>query len=146
MNWIKKKWTGIEIKSKTVREFGFILSGFFLLAPYGVGLIKEWLFHVPLHVWSGWIFLSTLSLLANLLAPKLMKLMFHTAMFVAGGISTVMTQIILFLFFYFVLSPISFTMRIIGKDLLDEKIDLSAKTYWKKRDRLLNREQYERLF
>jgi len=48
--------------------------------------------------------------------------------------------------FYFVLSPVSITMQLLGKDILDQKIDLQAASYWKKKTPPPNREQYEKLF
>ncbi|MBI5472049.1 MAG: hypothetical protein HY961_06855 [Ignavibacteriae bacterium] len=44
------------------------------------------------------------------------------------------TRILLSLFFYLILTPIGLMMRVFGKDFLDERIDRSASTYWKKRD------------
>jgi hypothetical protein len=64
--------------------------------------------------------------------------------FVLGWINT---RILLGIFFYLILTPIGLIMRISGKDLIDQKIDKGAKSYWKKRERVpFDPAQYERLF
>jgi len=44
------------------------------------------------------------------------------------------TRLLLGIFFYLILTPLGLVMRLFGVDLLDQKIDKQAKTYWKKRD------------
>ncbi len=44
------------------------------------------------------------------------------------------THVVLSVFFYLVLTPGSLVVRLLGKDLLDQRIDRSAKTYWRKRE------------
>lgn len=46
----------------------------------------------------------------------------------------VSTKVVLSIFFYLVLTPTGLLMRLFGKDLLDKRIDRSAKSYWKRRD------------
>jgi len=82
----------------------------------------------------------------TLLVPRLMKLIYRVAMFVATGISWVMTRVVLFILFYLVISPLSVVMRILGKDFLGEKIDATSKTYWVKRGPRPPRAQYEKLY
>ena len=57
------------------------------------------------------------------------------------------TRVILGIFFFLVMTPVAFVLRLTGKDLLDEKIDRGTTTYWKKRERVpFDPERYERLF
>ena len=146
MNLIKKTWEEIKADPKTVREFGFILSGFFLCAPIAVALIKTFFGRQPFHYWWGWLFFSAAALGINLFLASWMALIYRAAMFIAHGISWVMMRVILGILFYLVISPLSIAMRLLGKDLLDEKIDKSAATYWRKRSSQFNRGQYEKLF
>lgn len=44
------------------------------------------------------------------------------------------TRLLLGIFFYLILTPLGVIMRLFGVDLLDQKIDRQATTYWKKRD------------
>ncbi|MBI4372530.1 MAG: hypothetical protein HY585_02235 [Candidatus Omnitrophica bacterium] len=146
MNSIKKTWSEIPLNPKTIREFGFILTGFLLLFPVLASGIKVFFAHQPFHYWLGWPCLSLSALLLNLFAPQGMSEVYRWAMLAAHGISWVMMRLILGLFFYLMMSPISIAIRILGKDILDQKIDPNASSYWKKREPRANRERYERLF
>lgn len=146
MNSIKKLWQGIRADQKTVREFGFILSGFFLLVPFLVGVIKAFFAHVPFHYWWGWFLLSAVAAGTNLFFPSWTALIYRLAMVFAHGISWVMMRVILGILFYAVLTPIGVVIRLGGKDPLDRKVDRSRATYWHKRSPPPSRERYERLF
>ena len=54
----------------------------------------------------------------------------------AFALGWVNTRILLGVFFYLIITPVGLFMRLVGKDILDTKIDRSAKTYWKRRDRV----------
>lgn len=43
------------------------------------------------------------------------------------------TRIILGIFYYLVLTPIGLVLRLFGKDVLDQRINRQAISYWKKR-------------
>ncbi|MBI3999029.1 MAG: hypothetical protein HY351_00290 [Candidatus Omnitrophica bacterium] len=146
MNLIKKTWNDIPRNPKTVREFGFILTGVLLLFPAAASGLKVFFAHQAFHYGLGWPILSLIVLFVNLFALKVMLLIYRIAMFVAHGISWVVMRLILGVFFYLVLSPVSITMQLLGKDILDQKIDPQAASYWKKKTPPPNREQYERLF
>lgn len=146
MNSIKKTWVETSPEPKTVREFGFILAGFLFLFPLLTNLIGILFAHRDFHYWLGWPFLSGTALFLNLFLPSVITLIYRVAMFVAHGISWVTMRFVLAILFYLVLSPISITMRLLGKDFLDQKIDYGATSYWKKRTIKVSREQYERLF
>lgn len=55
-------------------------------------------------------------------------------MALAFALGWINTRILLGVFFYLIITPTGLLMRLFGKDLLDEKIDRSATSYWKKRD------------
>ena len=44
-----------------------------------------------------------------------------------------MSRVVLSVLFYLVITPISLAMRVFGKDILDQRIDRSAASYWHKR-------------
>lgn len=131
---------------KTVREFGFILTGFFLVFPLLGNAVRVLIAHKEFHYWWGWFVLSILALGINLFVSQFMAFIYHAAMFVAHGISWVVMRLVLGILFYLVLSPLSITMRLFGKDILDQKIDRNAQTYWNKRTPREGVEHYEHLF
>jgi hypothetical protein len=64
--------------------------------------------------------------------------------FVLGWINT---RVLLGAFFYLVMTPLGLILRWTGKDLLDERIDRSAASYWIKRERKpFDRKRLERMF
>ncbi len=146
MNWIKKQWTVIKAEPKTVREFGFILAGFFLLFPLLTKLLGVWLAHRKFYYWYGWLIFALATFAVNLMLPRAMSFVYRSAMLVAHGISWVVMRVVLGVFFYVIISPISITMRLLGKDLLDEKLEPTRCSYWRPRPKKEGKEHYQRLF
>lgn len=138
-NWIKRKWNKIPQDPKTLRNFGLILSVVLLILG-GIAFFRG-----RAHFGILW-FLSVPSFLLALWAPRILSYIYRPWMMVAELISWVMLRIILGLFFYFIFSPVAIILRLTGKDLLDERIDPNAQSYWRKRLTQMKPEQYERLF
>jgi len=146
LNWIKARWQKIEVTLKLVKEFGFILSGFLIVAPAIVGVLKWHFANEPFHYWLGWPALSVVVLIANFAFPKAVDFMFHVAMLFATLISAVIMRVLLFMLFYLVFTPMSLIARMIGKDFLDQKLDPGCESYWQRRPAQPPKEQYERMF
>jgi hypothetical protein len=130
----------IDTTPKKLRNFGI------LFAVVG-GLVSAW------GAWHGnasWIWWSgggAFFLLAGLAAPAFLKPLYIAWMSFAFVLGWINTRVILGVFFYCVMTPIGLVLRLTGKDLLDEKIDSTAKSYWKKRERRpVEPGRYERLF
>jgi hypothetical protein len=56
------------------------------------------------------------------------------------------SRIILFVLFYFILTPIGIAAKIFGKNFLDKKINIERKSYWNTRNNLYNKSQTEKQF
>ena len=139
MNWIKTRWKKIDKDPKTVRNFGLILAGIL----FTLGLLALLRGHAQYRIeWP----LSMMVVAFTFQAPKAMGIFYQAWMLVAEGISWVLLRIILAVLFYFVLTPLGAIIKLTEKDLLDEKIDRGAKSYWQKRSHPVAREQYEKLF
>ena len=138
MNWIKHRWSQIPADSKTVQKFGFILSGILLT----LGLLAFFRGHQQYGFeWP----LAAIVFYLSFSGSKIVTYIYRAAMLVTEPISWVLLRLILGIFYYLILSPVGFAMRLSGKDMLDEKIDRQASSYWKKHA-AKPREQYERLF
>ena len=86
-------------------------------------------------------------LVTGLVAQPVLQPVYTVWMKFAHVLAWINTRILLGLFFYLVLTPVGVVMRLLGKDLLDKKIDRAAPTYWVKREGIvLTRNPYERLF
>jgi hypothetical protein len=136
LNWIKNE---IPTDSKTVWKFGFILAGILGV----LGLIAFLRGHDQYRIeWP----MAVLVLLINFFAFPVLVSMYRFWMLIAEGISWILLRLILGVFYYLILSPVGITMRLFGRDVLEETIDRNTSSYWKKRSRKPSREQYERLF
>jgi len=65
----------------------------------------------------------------------------------AHFIGNVISTIVLSVFFYFVFGIVGIVLRIIRKDLLDQKIDYNRDSYWIEREqKLFNKKSYHNQF
>ena len=63
------------------------------------------------------------------------------------GIGTIVNAILMTIIFYLIFAPVGLFLRLIGKDLLNRKMDAQAKSYWILRDtKLTNRSRYTQQF
>ena len=58
----------------------------------------------------------------------------------------IILKLSLILIFYLLITPISFLLRLAGKDLLNERVDLSSKTYWEKRENEIKSDRYDKQY
>jgi len=123
-----------------VRKFGILFSGVCAVATAYL-LFKgnpSW----PWTIVAGLFFLG-----AGRLAFPVLRPIYIGWMKFAQVLGWINTRIILGLFFYVVITPIGVVLRLLGKDLLEEKFHPSAQTYWIKREpEPFDPKRYERLF
>ena len=74
-------------------------------------------------------------ILLGLIIPYFLKPIYIVWMSFAVLLGYIMTRVILTLLFGLIFIPVGLIIRVIGKDLLKEKIDHEAKSYWIHRDR-----------
>ena len=111
-----------DIKISSNRSFGLVFFVVFLLIS-----IYPLLHGQNLRFWSlivAIIFLA-LGLLNSKILTPLNKFWFKFGLLLGGIVSPVIMSII----FFFVVTPISFVMKIIGKDILNLKLN-NNNTYW----------------
>ena len=139
MNWIKKKWNSTKADVKTVKQFGLILS----LILFILGGLALWRGH---HQYKFEWPLAVIVLAISLIIPRFLVFIYQPWMIVAETISWVVLRVILGILFYLILSPVNLIMILFKKDILDQRLDPSASTYWKKRTGFSTKERYEKLF
>ena len=111
-----------DIKISSNRSFGLVFFVVFLLIS-----IYPLLHGQNLRFWSlivAIIFLA-LGLLNSKILTPLNKIWFKFGLLLGSIISPIIMSII----FFFVVTPISFVMKIIGKDILNLKLN-NNNTYW----------------
>ncbi len=122
-----------EIKSipstnKDLRKFG-VTIGAVLLIIAGVLFWKS----KPIYLYFGATAIVFAAL--SLLLPMILRPIYRAWMAFAVVMGFVMTRVILTALFFGLFTPIAFVARLLGKDLLNERIDKNAMTYWVKRER-----------
>ena len=115
-----------KIKISSNRNFGLIFSLFFLI-------ISLWNFRgnfqeVRILPFCFSIIFFTLGLLNSKYLTPLNKIWFKFGLLLGNIVSPIIMGFVFFL----VITPTSFIMKIIGKDLLKKKFNKSKKTYWLK--------------
>jgi hypothetical protein len=132
--------TKIKGTRDEVRKFGILFSVVGAVAT--AYLLFKGSPHWPWSIVAGVFFLGT-----GYFAYPVLKPFYIGWMKFAQVLAWVNTRILLGVFFYVVLTPIGVIMRLFGKDLLEEKLQPSAKTYWIKREpEPFDPKRYERLF
>lgn len=121
-----KEIRDIRATTKEARKFGLTI-GLFLLALSG------FLF------WKGRPSSQAVALaggafaLLGLAAPILLKPIYKVWMTFAVVMGFIMTRVILSVLFYAIFTPVSVVARLLGRDLLGERLDDGAATYWVRR-------------
>jgi multisubunit Na+/H+ antiporter MnhG subunit len=113
----------IKSSKKELREFGLTI-GAILVILGGVALWR----HRPSYPYllaAGVVFA-----VSGLLAPAVLKPLQKAWMALAVVMGFFVSRIVLFLLFYAVVTPIGLLTRIMGKDILDQKIDKKRRSYW----------------
>jgi len=116
----------IKSTKKELKEFGLTI-GIILSVLGGIGLWRGKPVG-PYFLGAGIIFITL-----GLTLPRILKPLQKVWMGFSVVMGFFMSRVILFILFYAVLTPISFATRIFGKDILDEKLDKEAKSYWHER-------------
>ena len=142
-------WTGrrnsrlierIDASTKNVRKFGYLFGAIGLVAS--AYLLYRGKFTWPYFGGAGLLFLA-----GALFAVPLLRPVYRAWMAFAHVLGWINARVLLGLFFYLVLTPVGLILRISGKDLLDEKIDRGAPSYWIRRERRADEKgRLERLF
>ncbi|NVO57764.1 hypothetical protein HW561_18350 [Rhodobacteraceae bacterium B1Z28] len=115
--------SNVDVEIGSERGFGFVFTAVFLIIAlwplWGGGTVR-W---IPLAI-------AATILALSLLAPQTLttpnRLWFKFGMLLGA----VVAPIVMFLVFITTFVPFGVVARLFGKDLLSEKLDSSAKSYW----------------
>jgi hypothetical protein len=130
-----------SIDRKELKQFAIIL-GIVLLILAGLNWWRE---HTSVAVVMA--VSAMASELIALIRPVLIKPIFIVLTTIAKGIGWFNTRLLLSLVFYGLMTPIGLIMRLLRKDLIDQKINKNASTYWHERkEKKLDPKHYEKQF
>lgn len=109
-----------------LRKFG-ITVGVVLL------LIAGFLFWKERASFSWFAAIGGALIVLGLIAPVVLKPVHRVWMTFAVVMGFIMTRVILTVLYYGLFTPVALMLKLLGKDLLEEKWDKTATSYWVKR-------------
>jgi len=119
-----------DINKPSERSFGIVFSIVFLIvALYPLTSFQDF------YLWA--LIVSVIFLLLAFVAPKTLatpnKLWFKFGIL----LGSIIAPIVMALVYFLTVLPTGLVMRLLGKDLLRQKLDKNAKSYWIERDELM---------
>ena len=120
---IRQQINDLKTDTPDLRKFGLLVGG--VLCVFGLLLLLRHKTNYPYLFWPG------AGLIAfSAVCPRALKYPYIAWMTMAFSLGFVMSQVILTLFFFLIVTPISLVARLVGKDFLSRKRDQQATTYW----------------
>jgi hypothetical protein len=107
-----------------LRKFGLVFATAMVLI---FGLFFPWLLERPWPVWP-WIVAAVFAVPA-LLLPQVLKHVFLVWMKIGHGLGWINSRIILGILFFLMFAPVALLLRLLGKDMLRQRLDASATSY-----------------
>ena len=129
----------IQSDKKELKKFGWTFAILFLI----LGGLFWW--RGKNHYFYCFIF-SILFLICSFV-PLILKPFHKIWMTLALVIGYIVTRVILYVLFYFILTPVSVINKLLGNQFLDIKMDKTKESYWNYRKvKAFNKSDYEKQF
>jgi hypothetical protein len=130
----------LKTGARELRKFGLMVGGVFV--AIGVLFLLRHKSSYPFFLGLG----STL-IVFGAIWPRALKYIYVAWMALAFTLGFVMSNVILTVFFFLLVTPIGLLSRLFGKDFLARKLDKHAASYWIPRaHETKTTESYERQF
>ena len=113
----------IPIEKSSPKSFGIVFSMVFLLVALYPLINSE-----SLRIWA--LVVSIIFFLLAFLAPKILVLPNKLWLKFGLLLGSIVAPIVMTLVYFFTVLPIGLIMRLLGKDILKQKLNKSAKSYW----------------
>jgi len=124
---IRQQINDLKTETPDLRKFGLLVGG--VLCVVGLLLLLRHKTNYPYLFWPG-----TVLITFGAVWPRALKYPYIAWMTMAFALGFVMSQVILTLFFFLLVTPIGLVARLFGKDFLNRKRDPQATTYWVPRE------------
>ena len=137
---LKEEIKNIKEEKTDFRKFGVSVGIVIFLISAALYLLDKDSF-----IYFG--IIGILLLLCAIILPNLLKPLNKVWMTLAIILGWFMSRVILFVLYYFIITPIGFFLKLIGKDFLHLKIDKNSQSYWEIREKNITEQiDYERQF
>jgi len=137
---LKEEFKHIKESKKDLRKFGLTVGGVLVI-------IAVFLFYFEKPAAIYFAIIGAILILTGLIYPTILKPLNKVWMGLAIVLGFIMSRVILTIFFYIILTPISLLAKLFRKKFMVLKYDKSAKTYWEKRSIIQKKPiDYERQF
>jgi hypothetical protein len=120
---IRQQINDLKTEISDLRKFGLLVGGVAMLI--GLVLLLRHKANYPYLFWPGAILIAF-----GAVWPRALKYPYIAWMTMAFALGFIMSHVILTLFFFLLVTPISLVARLAGKDFLNRRRDLHATTYW----------------
>ena len=104
-----------------------------LLTALGLAILSSvlrWRQVLSTHVWLAVLSVLAVIALCAFLKPSWFRGYYRFSMRVGFALSQFLGRVVLLIFFFIIITPMGWVMRLIGKDPLQLKRPRDAKTYW----------------
>ena len=115
------------VKKHDLKVFAFIWAGIFM----AVGLLPL-LKDGEIRIWA--VAVSLLFVAVSIIKPELLTRFYHLWTRFGGFMGGIISKVMMFILYFGLFTPVSFVLKLLGKDLLNKKIDKSQKSYWIERE------------
>lgn len=136
--------SALDLSRRALARFGLAVGGVFV----ALAAVSAWR-----HEWSlttlaqGFLVVGGLLVLFGAVAPNALRPVYRVWMTAAFALGFVMTRVILTLAFVLVFTPVGLVFRLMRRDVLHQRPDPAAPTYWIRRDDgPSDRERLERMY
>ena len=117
----------VSTEQSSEKSFGVVFSIVFLIVSLFPPLINS----EGLRIWA--LVVSIIFFLLAFLAPKILVLLNKLWFKFGLLIGSIVAPIVMAFVYFVTVLPTGLIMRLLGKDLLKQKLDKNAKSYWVKR-------------
>ena len=113
----------LNTEKSSNKSFGIVFSGVFLIVSLYPIIISE-----DIRLWA--MVISVIFLFLAFILPKILEL--PNKLWFKFGIllGSIIAPIVMALVYFLTVLPTGLIMRLLGKDLLKQKLDRRAKSYW----------------
>ena len=115
-----------KIKAGTERGFGLVFAAVFVI----ISFYPLW-FEKKMHLWAC--IIAIIFLFFSIFLPKVLILPNKLCFKLGSFLGAIVSPIIMWMIFFLIVTPTGMIVRLFGKDILNQKINKTIKSYWIKK-------------